>query len=63
MKLPILSHCVLFLSPGKKDPEKGFSFNNFFFIVHEASNQEETIEVRRFLIKFVIEMEDYLTYT
>ena len=42
-------NCVLILSHGNVDPERGFSINKHLLNVHGSTRSEETIEALRFL--------------
>ena len=46
-KLTSLMNCVLILSHGHADPERGFSVNKHLLNIHGSTTNEETIEAFR----------------
>ena len=49
-----LCHCVLLLSHGNADPERGFSLNKNVLAVHSFSIKEETLDAIRMVEDFII---------
>lgn len=49
-----LASCVLTLSHGNGDPEKGFSINKHLLKIHELTRSESTIEGLRLVKDFII---------
>ena len=54
LKLTALAKCVLCISHGNSDSERGFSLNKTLLCVHGASIGEETIEAVRFVKNVII---------
>ena len=48
-KLTSLMNCILILSHGNADPERGFSVNKHLLNIHGSTTSEETIEAFRFV--------------
>ena len=53
-KLTALVKCVLCISHGGSDPERGFSLNKTLLSVRGVSTGEETFETVRFVNDFII---------
>ena len=54
LKLTALVKCVLCISHGGSDPERGFSLNKILLSVRGVSTGEETFETVRFVNGFII---------
>lgn len=52
--LVALANCVLTLSHGNGDPERGFSINKHLLKIHELTKNESTIEGLRLVKDFII---------
>ena len=52
--LTTLAKCVLLVSHGNADPERGFSLNKHLLAIHGSSIKEETIESIRLVKDYII---------
>ena len=52
----VLVKCILVLSQGNADPERGFSINKWLIDIHGYNIQEETIEAVRLVKDYLIQL-------
>ena len=53
-QLFVLAKCVLTLSHGNADPERGFSINKYLLDIHGSSTGEDTLEALRMIKDYLI---------
>ena len=53
-KLFVLAKCVLTLSHGNADPERGFSINKYLLDIHDSSTGEDTLEALLMIKDYLI---------